>query len=441
MMKIKVLPITLLLLYSTFVSSQTEAQKAAFQNFKDSCNKELEKQFQKKDYDSALRTVDVAQKRYDNLDNKLKKELNLEDKLFYARASIYAAKNNIELTEQYLIRTAQSGYKDIGWLYYTFSGIYASKNDEKSAVYFLRKAVQAGYKGLCSWQNLIYIPEKENPDFNNELIKLGELKRLSSPNTMPLPWHLTDIRTQLKKDVRLEKLEIDSSVLSDIPNDLNLYIAPLGYGFINSHGFYGGIQTKVNGTGKRGLIFSRWDERDTAAIHTDSVGYKCSSGNEGDFISVRRKFEWSKGRYKISLTADSDTIMLRGKVHRWVTMSIYSYNTKQEIINGSLALPGDTLMLNKELWIFVEIYGGGSKSSIVLKDIPEMQFSFDKFVVNGQEQVQSAEANYWIEYPKYADATYKDGKIFLTAGKKYSRINPRIKQGRYVEPLFDVENR
>src|ERR1035437_3080408 len=221
MMKIKVLPITLLLLYSTFVSSQTEAQKAAFQNFKDSCNKELEKQFQKKDYDSALRTVDVAQKRYDNLDNKLKKELNLEDKLFYARASIYAAKNNIELTEQYLIRTAQSGYKDIGWLYYTFSGIYASKNDEKSAVYFLRKAVQAGYKGLCSWQNLIYIPEKENPDFNNELIKLGELKRLSSPNTMPLPWHLTDIRTQLKKDVRLEKLEIDSSVLSDIPNDLN----------------------------------------------------------------------------------------------------------------------------------------------------------------------------------------------------------------------------
>jgi hypothetical protein len=440
-MKIKVLPITLLLLYSTFVSSQTEAQKASFQIFRDSCNKELDKQFKKQDYDSALRTIDVAQKRYDNLDNKLKKELNLEDKLFYARASIYADINDIELSEKYLIRTAQSGYKDIGWLYYTYAGIYVSKNDEKSAVYFMKKAVKAGYNGLCSWQNLIYIPGKENIDFNNELIKLGELKRLSSPNEMPLPWHLTDIKIQLKKDVRLEKLEIDFSVLSDIPNDLNLYIAPLGYGFINSHGYYGGIQTKVDGIGKSGLIFSRWDERDTAAIRTDSVGYKCSSGNEGDFISVRRKFEWTKGQYKISLTADPDTIMLRGQVHRWVTMSIYSYNTKQEVINGSLAFPGDTLMLNKELWIFVEIYSDGFKSNIALKDIPVMQFSFDKFVVNGQEQVQSGEANYWIEYPKYADATYKDGKIFLTTGRKYPRINPRLKQGLYVEPLFDDKNR
>jgi hypothetical protein len=133
--------------------------------------------------------------------------------------------------------------------------------------------------------------------------------------------------------------------------------------------------------------------------------------------------------------------MLRGQVHRWVTMSIYSYNTKQEVINGSLAFPGDTLMLNKELWIFVEIYSDGFKSNIALKDIPVMQFSFDKFVVNGQEQVQSGEANYWIEYPKYADATYKDGKIFLTTGKKYPRINPILKQGQYVEPLFDDKNR
>ena len=240
--------------------------------------------------------------------------------------------------------------------------------------------------------------------------------------------------------MRLEKLEIDFSVLSDIPKDLNVYIAPLGYGFINSRGYYGGIQTKVQDTGTPGLIFSRWDERDTAAIRTDSAGYKCSSGSEGDFISVRKKFEWSKGRYKISLTAGPDTIMLRGNVHRWVTMSIYSYNTRQEVVNGSLAFPGDTLMLNKDLYIFVEIYGNGNKPTIALKDIPEMRFSFDRFVVNGQEQVQSAEARYWIEYQKYADATYKDGKIFITCGKKYPRINPVMKQGNFVEQLYDEKN-
>jgi len=97
-------------------------------------------------------------------------------------------------------------------------------------------------------------------------------------------------------------------------------------------------------------------------------------------------------------------------------------------------------MLNKDLYIFVEIYGNGNKPTIALKDIPEMRFSFDRFVVNGQEQVHSGEARYWIEYPKYADATYKDGKIFITGGKKYPRINPVIKQGNYVEQLYDEKN-
>ena len=440
MMKIRVLPIAIILLYSTFISSQTEVQKAAFQIFRDSCHKELDRQYGRQEFDSALTTLDVAQKRYAGLDTKLKNELKLDGKFYYSRALVYAAKSNIPFTEKNLILAAQCGYMDIGLSSYTFAGMYANKNDEKSAVYFLRKAVQAGYKGLCSWQNLICIPGKENTDFNNELVKLGELKRLSTPDSISLPWHLTDIRTQLKKDVRLEKLEIDFSVLSDIPNDLNLYIAPLGYGFINGHGYYGGIQTKVHGTGKRGLIFSRWDERDIAAIRTDSAGYKCSSGSEGDFISVRKKFEWSKGRYKISLTASPDTIMLRGNVHRWVTMSIYSYNTRQEVVNGSLAFPGDTLMLNKDLYIFVEIYGNGNKPIIALKDIPEMRFSFDRFVVNGQEQVQSGEARYWIEYPKYADATYKEGKIVITSGKEYPRINPVMQQGSYVEQLYDEKN-
>jgi len=121
-------------------------------------------------------------------------------------------------------------------------------------------------------------------------------------------------------------------------------------------------------------------------------------------------------------------------------MSINSYNTGQEVVNGSLAFPGDTLMLNKDLYIFVEIYGNGNKPTIALKDIPEMRFSFDRFLVNGQEQVQSGEARYWIEYPKYADATYKKGKIFITSGKEYPRINPVMKQGNYIEQLYNEKN-
>jgi hypothetical protein len=266
-----------------------------------------------------------------------------------------------------------------------------------------------------------------------------ELSRYNQRDTISLPWHLTDIQTHLKQNINLEKLEIDFSILSDIPRDLNLYISSF-YGHINNHGFYGGVQTKVNGTDKPGLIFSRWDEQDKRAIKTDSLGYTCSSGNEGDFISVRKPFEWSKGRYKISLTADTGTFILNGKIHRWVTMRIYSYDTKQEFINGSLAFPGDTLTLDKNLSLFVEVYGMLYENKLAISTIPEMQFSFDRFIVNGQEQVNSGEAYFWPKYPKYADVRYKNGKIFVTAGKKFSLRALKFRNGFYVEPLFDVKN-
>lgn len=517
-MKIKIFNIFTLLIYSTLVLSQTDNQKATFQIFRDSCNQELEKQFQSKDYNSALKTIDVAQKRYDNLDSKIKNELKLEGSLFYARASLYLTKNDIKLSEKYLKKAIQfenkdsgkiyfqyslyyfsnnnirlsekylnkaykygyqdSGklfinyagyyanknnkklterylsratqnkykYKDIGKLFNDYAMFYISKNDRKTSEKYLKKAAQYGYKDIGS----LYYESAENSLYNKDdksaiyflekATKAGH-KGLNSRDTVSLPWHLTDIYTQLKKDICLKKLEIDFSILSDIPDNLCLYIAPLGYGTINNQGYYGGIQTEIQGTGKPGLIFSRWNERDTMAIRTDSTGNKCSSGSEGDFISTRKIYNWSKGKYKISLTVEPDTIILKGKILRWVTMSIYSYNTKQEVINGSLAFPGDTLKLNKDLAVFVEIYGGGHNPVIALKDVPEMEFSFDKFIVNGKEQVQSGIATYWIDYPRYADVTYKDGKINVSVGKDYSQTYKKLKKGRYVERLFEETQR
>ena len=60
-MNVKILTITLLLL-STFASSQTVTTKVAFQNIRDSCNKEIGMQYQRKDYDGAclLYTSDAA---------------------------------------------------------------------------------------------------------------------------------------------------------------------------------------------------------------------------------------------------------------------------------------------------------------------------------------------------------------------------------------------
>jgi len=384
--------------------SQTNVEKDAFIKYTDSCNVEANKHYSNKDYDGAIKILDALKNRYDKLDQKTRKELNLEKRIYYAYAAFYAA-----------------------------------KDDKKSTMENLDKVVQYGYNEFDISTDPIYSIYKDNQAFKKYFMELLELRHQYQADTISLPWHLTDILTHLKQNERFEKLEIDFSILSDIQRDMNLYIAPLGYGNINNHGFYGGIQTKVNGMGKRGLIFSRWDERDKRAIKSDTTGFTCSSGNEGDFISVRKPFEWSRGQYKISLTVEPDTLMLHGKVHRWVTMSIYSYATKQKVINGSLAFPGDSLILDKDLYIFVELYGS-DKSKLAIKDIPEMHFSFDRFVVNGIVQVQSGDAFYWMDYPRYADTTYKDGKIFVTAGKKFPFKNPRLIPGRYVEPIFDEKD-
>jgi hypothetical protein len=403
-MKIKFLSFILLLLFYSFVWSQTDNKKTAFLNYKDSCNAKINKLCLNKDYDTAIKTLNFIKNRYDKLDRKTRKEMNLEGRFFYAYAT-----------------------------YYSY------KNDEKSTMKNLKKVVHYNYNRFDPYNDNIYSIYKDNPAFAKTFIKLLELSRYNQRDTISLPWHLTDIQTHLKQNINLEKLEIDFSILSDIPRDLNLYISSF-YGHINNHGFYGGVQTKVNGTDKPGLIFSRWDEQDKRAIKTDSLGYTCSSGNEGDFISVRKPFEWSKGRYKISLTADTGTFILNGKIHRWVTMRIYSYDTKQEFINGSLAFPGDTLTLDKNLSLFVEVYGMLYENKLAISTIPEMQFSFDRFIVNGQEQVNSGEAYFWPKYPKYADVRYKNGKIFVTAGKKFSLRALKFRNGFYVEPLFDVKN-
>ena len=117
-------------------------------------------------------------------------------------------------------------------------------------------------------------------------------------------------------------------------------------------------------------------------------------------------------------------------------MKIYSHNTNEEVINGSLAFPGDTLILEKDLAIFIEIFGVTS-DKFALKNFPPMKFSFDKFIVNGKEKTVSAVARYSVEFPKLIEVTYKDEKLYLSTEKKLKFKESNLKKGFYFEPIFD----
>ena len=72
----------------------------------------------------------------------------------------------------------------------------------------------------------------------------------------------------------------------------------LSYGKISGDPFYFGIQTDVQGKGK-GAIFSRWETQNlNFARYSDSEGWVQSSGHEGDFIGVRRSYDWGVGDYR-----------------------------------------------------------------------------------------------------------------------------------------------
>lgn len=80
-------------------------------------------------------------------------------------------------------------------------------------------------------------------------------------------------------------------------------------GIINDTiGFYYGIQTSVmkpDGDNRKGVIFSRWKTRDIANYRTAAGGWGQSAGYEGDFIGVRKNYEWGPGTYSIELRKDS----------------------------------------------------------------------------------------------------------------------------------------
>ena len=123
---------------------------------------------------------------------------------------------------------------------------------------------------------------------------------------------------------------------------------------ISDVGFYFGLQTDANGRGK-GLTFSRWKTRDLAnAKHDDTYGWTESSGHEGDFIGVRRSYEWSAGDYRIRV--DPDGLAPDGE---WFGLWITDLNTGVTSWIGSLKFPlsDGTAVIEPRSSATIELYG------------------------------------------------------------------------------------
>jgi hypothetical protein len=248
------------------------------------------------------------------------------------------------------------------------------------------------------------------------------------------PWHLVDVFYELNEVSNFKSLSIDVEISDSIPESTALYIAPFGIGKINNHDFYGGIQTQADGfldkpyhksteaISKlgRGIIFSRWDQRSTEAIQLAPNGYAASNDDEGDFISVRNKFHWGKGKYCLTLFTTDKKVLVNDTICTFVGMKIYSYRNKISKLAGYLAFPGTALKLDKTLAIFVELYGDTAS----IANVPYCKIKLSNFILNQQKlKPKKVIAIYDRKYPQLANTTKNNESISIEIGKPFQRKN------------------
>ena len=89
------------------------------------------------------------------------------------------------------------------------------------------------------------------------------------------------------------------------------------------------------------------------AIRPSEGGFYQSSSHEGDFVSVRRPFEWKKGKYTYRLTR-MDQQMIDSKPYTWVgAFFVYSHEKDEKLARRASRFKGEKLVLDGKVANFV----------------------------------------------------------------------------------------
>jgi hypothetical protein len=236
------------------------------------------------------------------------------------------------------------------------------------------------------------------------------------------PWHLVDLWWDIGQESSFESYSVDVEISDGVPSTKNLYIAPVGIAHLSKTPFYGGIQTQSDGCTKRdqhlrkigpGFIFSMWGERSLDAIRPSIGGFCQSSGHEGDFVSVRRPYEWKKGKYTYKVVR-MDKEEIDGQPCTWVGVFVYPQEKDENVFVGALRFKGENLVLAGKAASFVEVYG----PKIPVEEIPKLTVTFGNLTVDGKPAtVNGVSAIYPKGVPDYAEAVGKDGTVVVTVGQ------------------------
>ena len=165
-------------------------------------------------------------------------------------------------------------------------------------------------------------------------------------------WHWEPGQPQFRE------LISEFTIHNDVGNwsDQHGYYLILMQNSLSDEGFYYGLQTNAQGRGKA-LIYSRWGTRDLVnARFSEEGGWTQSAGHEGDFIGVRRLYDWGAGDYRIRIAPDG-----LDPDGEWFGLWITDLGTDVTTWIGSLKFPpiNGTATFKPYSSATIELYGIG----------------------------------------------------------------------------------
>jgi len=113
------------------------------------------------------------------------------------------------------------------------------------------------------------------------------------------------------------------------PNNDGLYFQMYNAFINDTIQFYYGFQTSLQG--KKGFIFSRFSTRDLSNVIIPTGGWSESAGYEGNFVGVRKWYDWGTGSYQVTLNLDSTD-----HVGDWYSVYVKNLQTNAIDYMGSL---------------------------------------------------------------------------------------------------------
>ncbi len=222
-------------------------------------------------------------------------------------------------------------------------------------------------------------------------VKVSTLFDPTPDLTQPIdpPEHIAYTRWSWSESDDFEVIEVEFTIHTeamDMPGWNGMYLM-LCYGHVDENAFYFGMQ--FDDRGER-AIFSRWGERDLAMAQPDpDEAWTTSSGDEGNFIGVRRQFDWEPGEYVARLAPDGEA-----PHGEWYGLWITDVDTQVTTWIGSLWFPDKGI--TDAVYSTVEVYG---TSEIRPMDIAEVYVSINRPLGDGVAAA-SATTDYTI-FDKY----------------------------------------